>query len=203
MALSEEQKQKLQETTSKVAEEGKKIASIAKQEGVPLAKDAARVTKMTVKDLRDPSKKNKTVLKRAISILKDDVVGFVKNSYDLYRQSEDLTAYADCKRDPLCSDAIEQNGVFIPPIYDDVLLKDKQDPTPGAATVSAITDTVKAAADIYATADKAQAYANRNVEYVGDPAYFDPNGAKPPIVTGHYNSLKKEKEVVEEIVKDN
>lgn len=202
MALSEEQKQKIHDTTAKVAEEGKKIASIAKQEGVPFAKETARKTKLTVSDLRDPQKDNKTVLKRAISIFKDDIVGLFKKGYAVYRQSEDITAYSNCKTDPVCSDAIENNGVFIPPIYDEVMLNDKAAPTPGSATVSAITDTVKAAADIYATADKAQAYANRNVEYVGDPAYFDPQGAKPPIVTGHYNTLKKEKAVVEEVVSD-
>lgn len=130
-------------------------------------------SKLTVNKFRQPE--NKTALKHAAAIIKHDIIGFFSEVRNIISQTEGLESYAHCKNNPTCSDAIEKYSVHIPPMYDEVLTDKPLKPTPGAATVSAVTSAAHAVGDILSDAGNAQAYANRHQDFPGDPTKFDPD----------------------------
>lgn len=88
---------------------------------------------------------NKGVLTHLSRIFKHDIVGFFREVRNILRQTEGLEAYATCKQSATCSDAIEEYHVHIPPMYDEILTDKPVAPTPGSATLSALTSAAQAA----------------------------------------------------------
>ena len=88
---------------------------------------------------------NKGILSHLGRIFKNDIVGFFSEVRNIIRQTEGLEAYATCKQSGVCSDAIEEYHVHIPPMYDEILTDKPVAPTPGAATLDALTSVAQAA----------------------------------------------------------
>ena len=109
-------------------------------------REGVRRSKLTVDRFREPE--NKTALKHAAAIIKHDILGFFGEVRNIIKQTEGLESYANCKQSPTCNDAIEEYRVHIPPMYDEVLTDEPVKPTPGAATVNAITSAAQAVGEI-------------------------------------------------------
>ena len=80
-------------------------------------------------------------------------------------------------------------------------------PTPGAATVNAITSAAQAVGEILDDAGNVEAFANRHQAFPGDPTKFDPNRPQPEIFKDVDDKIRKTTTVVEtpgeiKVVKD-
>ena len=158
-------------------------------------REGVRRSKLTVNRFREPQ--NKTALKHAAAIIKHDVIGFFSEVRSIIKQTEGLESYANCKQSPTCSDAIEEYRVHIPPMYDEVLTDQPLKPTPGAATIDAITQAAGAVGEILDDAGNMQAFANRHQDFPGDPTKFDPNRPQSVLFRDVDNKIRKKVEVVE------
>lgn len=158
-------------------------------------RESVRRSKLTVNKFREPQ--NKTALKHAAAIVKHDVLGFFSEVRNIIKQTEGLESYANCKNNPTCSDAIEEYRVHIPPMYDEVLTDQPLKPTPGAATIDAITQAAGAVGEILDDAGNMQAFANRHQDFPGDPTKFDPNRPQSVLFRDVDNKIRKKVEVVE------
>ena len=158
-------------------------------------RECVRRSKLTVDRFREPQ--NKTALKHAAAIVKNDVLGFFSEVRNIIKQTEGLESYANCKQNPTCSDAIEEYRVHIPAMYDEILSDKPLKPTPGAATVNAISDAVHAVSDILDDAGNMQAYANRHQDFPGDPTRFDPERPKSVLFKDVEDKIKKDVTVTE------
>ena len=158
-------------------------------------REGVRRSTLTVNRFREPQ--NKTALKHAAAIIKHDVIGFFSEVRSIIKQTEGLESYANCKQSPTCSDAIEEYRVHIPPMYDEVLTDEPLKPTPGAATVNAISQAASAVGDILDSAGSMEAYANRHQAFPGDPTKFDPNRPQSALFKDVDDKIRKKVEVVE------
>lgn len=168
-------------------------------------REGVRRSKLTVDRFREPE--NKTALKHAAAIIKHDILGFFGEVRNIIKQTEGLESYANCKQSPTCNDAIEEYRVHIPPMYDEVLTDEPVKPTPGAATVNAITSAAQAVGEILDDAGNVEAFANRHQAFPGDPTKFDPNRPQPEIFKDVDDKIRKTTTVVEtpgdiKVVKD-
>ena len=169
-------------------------------------REGVRRSKLTVDRFREPE--NKTALKHAAAIVKNDILGFFGEVRNILRQTEGLQSYANCKQNPTCSDAIEEYRVHIPPMYDEVLTDEPLKPTPGAATVSAVTSAVQAVGEVLSDAGSMEAFANRHQAYPGDPTKFDPNRPQSVLFKDVDDKIRKDTTVIEtpgegiEVLKD-
>lgn len=168
-------------------------------------REGVRRSKLTVNRFREPQ--NKTALKHAAAIIKHDVIGFFSEVRSIIKQTEGLKSYANCKQSPTCSDAIEEYRVHIPPMYDEVLTDEPLKPTPGAATVNAISQAASAVGDILDSAGSMEAYANRHQAFPGDPTKFDPNRPQSVLFKEVDDKIRKDTTVIEtpekvEVIKD-
>ena len=158
-------------------------------------REGVRRSKLTVDRFREPE--NKTALKHAAAIIKHDILGFFGEVRNIIKQTEGLESYANCKQSPTCNDAIEEYRVHIPPMYDEVLTDEPVKPTPGAATVNAITSAAQAVGDILDDAGNVEAFANRHQAFPGDPTKFDPNRPQPEIFKDVDDKIRKTTTVVD------
>lgn len=158
-------------------------------------REGVRRSKLTVDRFREPE--NKTALKHAAAIIKHDILGFFGEVRNIIKQTEGLESYANCKQSPTCNDAIEEYRVHIPPMYDEVLTDEPVKPTPGAATVNAITSAAQAVGEILDDTGNVEAFANRHQAFPGDPTKFDPNRPQPEIFKDVDSALKKKVTVTE------
>ncbi len=168
-------------------------------------REGVRKSKLTVNKFREPQ--NKTALKHAAAIIKHDVIGFFSEVRNIIKQTEGLESYANCKQSPTCSDAIEEYRVHIPPMYDEVLTDEPLKPTPGAATVNAISQAASAVGDILDSAGSMEAYTNRHQAFPGDPTKFDPNRPQSVLFKEVDDKIRKDTTVIEtpeklEVIKD-
>ena len=162
------------------------------KEGV---KESVRRSKMTVNRFREPE--NKTILKHATNILKNDVVGLFKAIGGILRQTENFETYATCKGNPTCSDAIDEFDVEIPPAYKDILTDDSDTPIPGAATIDALSSTAKATGRILSDVGSMEAYSHRHASYPGDPTVYDPNRKKSQLFRDREAVIREQVEIIE------
>ncbi|MEE0435393.1 MAG: hypothetical protein UDB11_08315 [Peptococcaceae bacterium] len=158
-------------------------------------REGVRRSKITVNKFREPE--NKTVLKHAAAIVKHDIIGFFGEVRNILKQTEGLQSYANCKQSPTCSDAIEEYHVHIPPMYDEVLTDQPLKPTPGAATVNAITSAAGAVSEILSDAGSMQAYANRHQDFPSDPTKFDANRPQSVLFKDVDDKIRQKVEVIE------
>lgn len=145
---------------------------------------------------------NKGILTHLSKIFKHDVVGFFKEVRNILRQTEGLEAYATCKQSATCSDAIEEYRVHIPPMYDEILNDQPVKPTPGAATLNALTSAAQAAGGILDDVGSMEAFANRHQSFPGDPTKFDPNRPQSRLFADVDDRIRQRVSVIEELKKD-
>lgn len=155
---------------------------------------------VTVKTTRPSG--NRGFMNHLTKILKNDIVGFFGEVRSILRQTEGLEAYATCKQSATCSDAIEEYRVHIPPMYDEILNDKPMAPTPGAATVNAITSAAQAAGGILDDVGSMEAFANRHQSFPGDPTKFDPNRPQSRLFADVDNRIRSRVTVVEEMKKE-
>lgn len=153
-------------------------------------------TTVTVKTYH--KNESKGALKHAARIFKHDILGFFSEVRNILRQTEGLEAYATCKHSRTCSDAIEEYRVHIPPMYDEVLTNQPLKPTPGTATLEALSSV----GSILDDAGSMQAFANRHQDFPGDPTKFDPNRPQSRMFKQVDDRIRARVHVVEELKKD-
>ncbi len=145
---------------------------------------------------------NKGVLTHLSRIFKHDIVGFFREVRNILRQTEGLEAYATCKQSATCSDAIEEYHVHIPPMYDEILTDKPVAPTPGSATLNALTSAAQAAGGILDDVGSMEAFANRHQSFPGDPTKFDPNRPQSRLFADVDKRIKSKVTVTEELKKE-
>ena len=145
---------------------------------------------------------NKGILAHLGRIFKNDIVGFFSEVRSILRQTEGLEAYATCKQSATCSDAIEEYHVHIPPMYDEILTDKPVAPTPGAATLDALTSVAQATGSILDDAGSMQAFANRHQDFPGDPTKFDASRPQSRLFADVDNRIRSRVTVVEELKKE-
>lgn len=145
---------------------------------------------------------NKGILSHLGRIFKNDIVGFFSEVRNIIRQAEGLEAYATCKQSGVCSDAIEEYHVHIPPMYDEILTDKPVAPTPGAATLDALTSVAQAAGSILDDTGSMEAFANRHQSFPGDPTKFDANRPQARMFAQVDERIRSRVTVVEELKKE-
>ena len=156
---------------------------------------SVRKSKLTVNRFREPQ--NKSILKHATNIVKNDILGLFREIGNILHQTENVETYATCKGNPTCSDAIDELDVQIPPAYKDILTDDSKNPIPGAATVEALSSTAKATGRILNDVGSMEAYSHRHASYPGDPTVYDPNRKKSQLFRDREAVIRDQVEIVE------
>lgn len=162
--------------------------------------NAAGAVQVTVNTFKPAE--NKGILSHLGRIFKNDIVGFFSEVRNILRQTEGLEAYATCKQSGVCSDAIEEYHVHIPPMYDEILTDKPVTPTPGAATLDALTSVAQAAGSILDDTGSMEAFANRHQSFPGDPTKFDANRPQARMFAQVDERIRSRVTVVEELKKE-
>ena len=162
--------------------------------------NAAGAVQVTVNTFKPAE--NKGILSHLGRIFKNDIVGFFSEVRNIIRQTEGLEAYATCKQSGVCSDAIEEYHVHIPPMYDEILTNKPVAPTPGAATLDALTSVAQAAGSILDDTGSMEAFANRHQSFPGDPTKFDANRPQARMFAQVDERIRSRVTVVEELKKE-
>ena len=162
--------------------------------------NAAGAVQVTVNTFKPAE--NKGILSHLGRIFKNDIVGFFSEVRNILRQTEGLEAYATCKQSGVCSDAIEEYHVHIPPMYDEILTDKPVAPTPGAATLDALTSVAQAAGSILDDTGSMEAFANRHQSFPGDPTKFDANRPQARMFAQVDERIRSRVTVVEELKKE-
>ena len=162
--------------------------------------NAAGAVQVTVNTFKPAE--NKGILSHLGRIFKNDIVGFFSEVRNILRQTEGLEAYATCKQSGVCSDAIEEYHVHIPPMYDEILTDKPVAPTPGAATLDALTSVAQAAGSILDDTGSMEAFANRHQSFPGDPNKLDANRPQARMFDQVDERIRSRVTVVEELKKE-
>lgn len=162
--------------------------------------NAAGAVQVTVNTFKPAE--NKGILSHLGRIFKNDIVGFFSEVRNIIRQTEGLEAYATCKQSGVCSDAIEEYHVHIPPMYDEILTDKPVAPTPGSATLDALTSVAQAAGSILDDTGSMEAFANRHQSFPGDPTKFDANRPQARMFAQVDERIRSRVTVVEELKKE-
>lgn len=162
--------------------------------------NAAGAVQVTVNTFKPAE--NKGILSHLGRIFKNDIVGFFSEVRNILRQTEGLEAYATCKQSGVCSDAIEEYRVHIPPMYDEILTDKPVAPTPGSATLDALTSVAQAAGNILDDTGSMEAFANRHQSFPGDPTKFDANRPQARMFAQVDERIRSRVTVVEELKKE-
>lgn len=162
--------------------------------------NAAGAVQVTVNTFKPAE--NKGILSHLGRIFKNDIVGFFSEVRNIIRQTEGLEAYATCKQSGVCSDAIEEYHVHIPPMYDEILTDKPVAPTPGAATLDALTSVAQATGSILDDTGSMEAFANRHQSFPGDPTKFDANRPQARMFAQVDERIRSRVTVVEELKKE-
>ena len=162
--------------------------------------NAAGAVQVTVNTFKPAE--NKGILSHLGRIFKNDIVGFFSEVRNIIHQTEGLEAYATCKQSGVCSDAIEEYHVHIPPMYDEILTDKPVAPIPGAATLDALTSVAQAAGSILDDTGSMEAFANRHQSFPGDPTKFDANRPQARMFAQVDERIRSRVTVVEELKKE-